>query len=225
MDRYQKVEKPKAETPIDENEIRITSQGRMRSYITYALTLLQRRIVGLHQITAIQSTDITDTWEPLEEGLQTLETTRKVSMVTITLSKKELDKANIGYQPPIPADQVKVATERGHLPCEEEVGVEEGEGQEPNLATVLHLGSMKMEGMREIVDMGGVAGEEAGLAASVGVDGEATVLLLLLKWTMLELTIKMHLEVVAVEGAHVAGVVDLDLMGRFKLLLELLIGV
>lgn len=138
MDRYQKVEKPKAETPINENEIRITSQGRMRSYITYAMTLLQekgsdeivfkamgrainktvtivelikRRIVGLHQITAIQSTDITDTWEPLEEGLQTLETTRKVSMVTITLSKKELDKTNIGYQPPIPADQVKVSTE------------------------------------------------------------------------------------------------------------------
>ncbi|KAL8466820.1 hypothetical protein ACS0TY_035762 [Phlomoides rotata] len=138
MDRYQKVEKPRAETPIDENEIRITSQGRMRSYITYAMTLLQekgsdeivfkamgrainktvtivelikRRIVGLHQITAIQSTDITDTWEPLEEGLQTLETTRKVSMVTITLSKKELDTKNIGYQPPIPADQVKVSTE------------------------------------------------------------------------------------------------------------------
>ncbi|KAI3460430.1 hypothetical protein Pfo_017093 [Paulownia fortunei] len=138
MDRYQKVERPKVETPIDENEIRITSQGRMRSYITYAMTLLQekgsdeivfkamgrainktvtivelikRRIVGLHQSTAIQSTDITDTWEPLEEGLQTLETTRKVSMVTITLSKKELDKTNIGYQPPIPADQVKVSTE------------------------------------------------------------------------------------------------------------------
>ncbi|KAL6506681.1 hypothetical protein OROHE_022513 [Orobanche hederae] len=138
MDRYQKVEKPKAETPIAENEIRITSQGRMRSYITYALTLLQekgsddlvfkamgrainktvtivelikRRIIGLHQITTIQSTDITDTWEPLEEGLQTLETTRKVSMVTITLSKKELDKTDIGYQQPIPADQVKVSTE------------------------------------------------------------------------------------------------------------------
>ncbi|EYU36810.1 hypothetical protein ABFS82_14G302200 [Erythranthe guttata] len=138
MDRYQKVEKPKADTPIDENEIRITSQGRMRSYITYAMTLLQekgsdeivfkamgrainktvtivelikRRIADLHQITAIQSTDITDTWEPLEEGLQILETTRKVSMVTITLSKKELDTKNIGYQPPIPADQVKVPTE------------------------------------------------------------------------------------------------------------------
>ncbi|XP_061993278.1 uncharacterized protein LOC133711128 [Rosa rugosa] len=179
MDRYQRVEKPRAETPVDENEIRITSctyhiyyippsiindliggphdmaspaygmhpvgrhpsyfvmveigrylvgrppshapqeasreaictlyptsrsvffnrntsQGRMRNYITYAMTLLQNkgsneivfkamgrainksvtivelikiRIVGLHQYTTIGSTDITDTWEPLEEGL------------------------------------------------------------------------------------------------------------------------------------------------------------
>ncbi|RDX60918.1 Ribonuclease P protein subunit p25 [Mucuna pruriens] len=96
MDRYQRVEKPKAESPIKENEIRVTTQGRMRNYITYATTLLQekgsseivlkamgrainktvmiaelikRRIVGLHQNTLIGSTDITDTWEPLEEGL------------------------------------------------------------------------------------------------------------------------------------------------------------
>ncbi|GMH04639.1 hypothetical protein Nepgr_006479 [Nepenthes gracilis] len=138
MDRYQRVEKPKAETPIDENEIRITSQGRMRSYITYAMTLLQekgsneivfkamgrainktvtivelikRRIAGLHQITSIGSTDITDTWEPLEEGLLPLETTRHVSMITITLSMKELDLSNIGYQPPLPVDQVKALPE------------------------------------------------------------------------------------------------------------------
>ncbi|PHU21016.1 hypothetical protein BC332_12167 [Capsicum chinense] len=138
MDRYQKVEKPRVETPIDANEIRITSQGRMRSYITYAMTLLQekesdeivfkamgrainktvtivelikRRIVGLHQVTSITSTDITDTWEPLEEGLLPLETTRHVSMITISLSKKELDKNAVGYQPPLPADQVKVSTD------------------------------------------------------------------------------------------------------------------
>ncbi|KAM7256017.1 hypothetical protein ACFE04_011758 [Oxalis oulophora] len=138
MDRYQKVEKPRAETPIDENEIRITSQGRMRSYITYAMGLLQdkgsneivfkamgrainktvtivelikRRIVGIHQVTSIGSTDITDTWEPLEEGLLPLETTRHVSMITITLSKKELNTAAVGYQPPLPADQVKASAE------------------------------------------------------------------------------------------------------------------
>ncbi|GAB4847700.1 hypothetical protein Ancab_026762 [Ancistrocladus abbreviatus] len=134
MDRYQRVEKPKAETPINENEIRITTQGRMRNYITYATTLLQqkgsneivlkamgrainktvmiaelvkRRIVGLHENTSIGSMDITDIWEPLEEGLLPLETIRHVSIITITLSKKELDKSSTGYQPPIPADLVK----------------------------------------------------------------------------------------------------------------------
>lgn len=134
MDRYQRVDKPREETPINENEIRITTQGRMRSYITYATSLIQekgsneivfkamgrainktvmivelikRRIANLHQTTAIGSTDITDTWEPLEEGLLPLETTRHVSMITITLSKLELDKSSVGYQPPLPAEQVK----------------------------------------------------------------------------------------------------------------------
>ncbi|XP_072068540.1 uncharacterized protein [Arachis hypogaea] len=41
MDRYQRVEKPKTESPINDNDIRITTQGRMRNYITYATTLLQ----------------------------------------------------------------------------------------------------------------------------------------------------------------------------------------
>ncbi|KAJ8477503.1 hypothetical protein OPV22_021230 [Ensete ventricosum] len=138
MDRYQRVEKPRAETPINENEIRITTQGRIRNYITYATSLLQekgsneivlkamgrainkaivivelikRRIGGLHQIIAIGSTDITDTWEPLEEGLLPLETTRHVSVISITLSKKELDASSVGYQPPLPKDQVKPLAE------------------------------------------------------------------------------------------------------------------
>ncbi|KAF4348386.1 hypothetical protein CsatB_006809 [Cannabis sativa] len=138
MDRYQRVEKPRPETTINENEIRITTQGRMRNYITYATTLLQekgskeialkamgrainktvmiaelikRRIAGLHQNTSIGSTDITDMWEPLEEGLLPLETTRHVSVITITLSKEELDTSSTGYQLPIPADQVKPWTE------------------------------------------------------------------------------------------------------------------
>ncbi|XP_068646772.1 uncharacterized protein [Aristolochia californica] len=138
MDRYQRVEKPKAGTPINENEIRITTQGRMRSYITYATSLLQekgsneivfkamgrainktvmivelikRRIAGLHQNTTIGSTDITDIWEPLEEGLLPIETTRHVSMITITLSQKDLDASSIGYQSPLPPEQVKPIAE------------------------------------------------------------------------------------------------------------------
>ncbi|XP_020582008.1 uncharacterized protein LOC110025722 [Phalaenopsis equestris] len=138
MDRYQRIDKPREETPINKNEIRITTQGRMRSYITYASSLLQeegsneivframgrainktvmivelvkRRIPGLHQITSTGSADITDTWEPLEEGLLPLETTRHVSMISITLSKVELDKSSVGYQSPLPEDQVKPNSE------------------------------------------------------------------------------------------------------------------
>jgi len=134
MDKYKKVEKPKQDVEIRENEIRITTQGKMRNYISYATGLfreknvsevvlkamgrainktvtiaeiIKRRIAGLHQITQIESTDIKDVWEPLEVGLDTIETTRHVSSITITLSSNPLDTTSAGYQPPIPADQVR----------------------------------------------------------------------------------------------------------------------
>ncbi|PWA67371.1 ribonuclease P protein subunit p25-like protein [Artemisia annua] len=70
--------------------------GRAINKTVTIVELIKRRIVGLHQITSIGSTDITDTWEPLEEGLLPLETTRHVSLITITLSKKELDTSLVG---------------------------------------------------------------------------------------------------------------------------------
>ncbi|XP_047322136.1 ribonuclease P protein subunit p25-like protein [Impatiens glandulifera] len=156
MDRYRRIEKPKAEKPIEENEIRITSQGRMRNYITYAMSLLQdkgsneivfkamgrainktvtivelikRRIVGIHQVTSICSTDITDVWEPIEEGLNPVETTRHVSMITITLSKMELDVSSVGYQPPIPAEEVRTAPEFDYEGGEESPSGGRGRGR------------------------------------------------------------------------------------------------
>ncbi|XP_052171730.1 uncharacterized protein LOC127787702 [Diospyros lotus] len=134
MDRYQKVEKPKPQAPINENEIRITAQGLVRNYISYATTLLQerrgreivlramgqaisktvaiaeiikKRIPRLHQDTAISSVSITDVFEPIEEGLLPVEQTRHVSMISITLSTKELNKNSPGYQAPFPVEQQK----------------------------------------------------------------------------------------------------------------------
>ncbi|XP_022727993.1 ribonuclease P protein subunit p25-like protein [Durio zibethinus] len=134
MDRYQKVEKPKPESPINENEIRITSQGAIGNYINYAIALLQdkrvkeivlkamgqaisktvaiaeiikKRIPRLHQDTAISSVIITDVWEPLEEGLVPVEMTRHVSMISITLSTTELNKNSAGYQAPHYVEQPK----------------------------------------------------------------------------------------------------------------------
>jgi len=136
MEKYQRVAKNKqAEAKISENEIRITTQGKVRNYISYATNLfggekkqsdvvlkamgrainktvtiaeiLKRRIAGLHQTTAIDSTEITDTWEPMEEGLDRVETTRHISSITITLSINPLDTNAPGYQPPLSEDQVK----------------------------------------------------------------------------------------------------------------------
>lgn len=134
MDRYQRVEKPRPEEPINENEIRITAQGLIRNYISYATTLLQekqareiilkamgqaisktvviaeiikKRIPGLYQETSISSTSLTDVWEPIEEGLETLEINRLVSLITITLSTSELDNNSPGYQAPSNVEQPK----------------------------------------------------------------------------------------------------------------------
>jgi hypothetical protein len=41
MDRYQRVERPRPESAIAENEIRITAQGLIRNYVSYATSLLQ----------------------------------------------------------------------------------------------------------------------------------------------------------------------------------------
>lgn len=134
MDKFVRVDKKKDETPILDNEVRVTTVGRLHSYINYAASLIQekhhravvlkgmgrainktvslaeilkRRIGGLHQNTEIGSVDITDTWEPKEEGLNTLELTRHVSVITITLSSDPLDVSTPGYQPPVPDEEVK----------------------------------------------------------------------------------------------------------------------
>ncbi|XP_042468476.1 ribonuclease P protein subunit p25-like protein isoform X2 [Zingiber officinale] len=128
MDRYQKVEQPRPESTISENEVRITSQGVIRNYVSYATSLFQDKLVreivlkamgqaiskavavaeivkkrnrGLYQDTAISSVSITDVWEPIEEGLVPLETTRHVSMISISLSARELNKNSPGYQVPL----------------------------------------------------------------------------------------------------------------------------
>ncbi|KAK6940554.1 DNA/RNA-binding protein Alba-like, partial [Dillenia turbinata] len=134
MDRYTRVEKPRPESSINENEIRITTQGLIKNYIIYATSLLQekrvkeivlkamgqaisktvaiaeiikKRVPRLHQETSISSVSITDVWEPIEEGLVPLEMTRHVSMISITLSTRELNKNSPGYQAPAFVEQQK----------------------------------------------------------------------------------------------------------------------
>ncbi|XP_048632273.1 RNA-binding protein cabeza isoform X2 [Brassica napus] len=134
MERYSRVEKPKLGSPINENEIRITSVGLIRNYISYAITLLHEKgakeivlkamgqaisktvtiseilkskVPGLHQDVNISSMSITDVFEPIEEGLLPVEVIRHVSMISITLSLSELNQDSPGYQAPAQIDQSK----------------------------------------------------------------------------------------------------------------------
>jgi DNA-binding protein len=154
MENYTRVPKAKDPENISANEIRITSTGRTRRYISYSVALLdptllqhddeddkeqkeqqkdqkiydlivlkgmgqainktvtiaeviKRRVAGLHQLNEIHSTTITDEWEPKEEGLEKHSTTRTVSAISITLSKKPLNVKDPGYQAPIAADLIQ----------------------------------------------------------------------------------------------------------------------
>lgn len=134
MDKYRKIQKPKAEQPKDEDEIRVTAAGRVSAYVTYAAKLynemdkkqckitatgnaltaavtlaevIKRRFKGIHQVTNIGSTEIVDEFEPLEEGLDKVTDTRSISFIEIILSKEALNTSDKGYQAPIPEDQVK----------------------------------------------------------------------------------------------------------------------
>jgi len=138
MDKYRKIVKEKDQTAKPENEIRLTSQGSVSAYVSRAAHLygeggetkivitaignalskavtlaevVKRRFKGLHQNTKIGNQEMVDEYEPLEEGLDKVTDTRQIPFIEITLSKEALDTTALGYQPPIPEDQVKEMTE------------------------------------------------------------------------------------------------------------------
>ncbi|ONM03943.1 Alba DNA/RNA-binding protein [Zea mays] len=135
--------------------------GRAINKTVMVVELIKRRIVGLHQNTTTGSTDITDMWEPLEEGLLLLETTRLVSMITITLSKKEVDTSSIGYQSPLPPDEVKPLVKydndegimHTHLVAVEGVVVVEAVGRAGAEVDVVRLSAAE-NGFNEFADVG-----------------------------------------------------------------------
>ncbi|KAG7399321.1 Ribonuclease P protein subunit p25 [Phytophthora boehmeriae] len=144
MDKYRRVEKPRREeqpTTVEPNEIRITQQGKVRSYISYANGLflekserrvvlkamgnaiskavtvseiLKHRVQNLHQVTRLSSIETVDVYEPLEEGLDRIETKRHIPGISIELSLDQLDRDDPGYQSPIPTDQVTATSSSFH---------------------------------------------------------------------------------------------------------------
>lgn len=158
MENYTRVRQPRSEGKPEDNEVRITAAGKARAYISFAYSLLEekghstivlramgkainkavaiteiikRRVAGLHQLITLSSTDITDIWEPKEEGLDRIETVRHVSVITIHLSKGDLDTSAPGYQPPLPADQVTPLQDEAMLAGEADTEGVEGDAPRP----------------------------------------------------------------------------------------------
>ncbi|RWW11225.1 hypothetical protein GW17_00025175 [Ensete ventricosum] len=136
MDRYQRVEKPRPESAIDENEIRITSQGLIRNYVSYATSLLelhvscvQKRIPGLYQDTVISSVSITDVWEPIEEGLVPLSPRHVCQSISKDINNHSSINSNHNFN----QDKRKANFTKIHMyedVVEAELEEEEGDGEE-----------------------------------------------------------------------------------------------
>eukprot|EP01055_Gregarina_sp_Pseudo9_P001605 Gregarina_sp_Pseudo_9__1604@NODE_2080_length_1161_cov_278_883244_g1921_i0_p1_GENE_NODE_2080_length_1161_cov_278_883244_g1921_i0NODE_2080_length_1161_cov_278_883244_g1921_i0_p1_ORF_typecomplete_len236_score4_32Alba/PF01918_21/2e19Rpp20/PF12328_8/0_065_NODE_2080_length_1161_cov_278_883244_g1921_i0257964 len=134
MEKFRLVERPREESA--EDEIRVTNQGRVTTYVAYAarlfkdenrntitfrasglaipiavstIEILKRRVKGLHQQTNIGITTLTDEYEPLEQGLTKRTLTRQVPYLLVILSKLEtaVDKNAPGYQAPLDESFVK----------------------------------------------------------------------------------------------------------------------
>ncbi|GJQ14493.1 hypothetical protein GpartN1_g6284.t1 [Galdieria partita] len=126
MEKYRRVERAKSPGQTPPNQIRITAAGKVPAYVDYAIKLLQeekttveivglgnainkaitvaeilkRKVPKLEQVTDLSSVTIEDRWEPLEEGLDPIETSRTVSCLTIQLGRGGLDTRSPGYQAP-----------------------------------------------------------------------------------------------------------------------------
>lgn len=82
--------------------------------INKAVTIAEilKRKMPLHQWNALSSLEMIDVFEPVEEGLDVVESRRYVSCLTITLSLSLLADPNMdtnhsGYQPPLPSSDIQ----------------------------------------------------------------------------------------------------------------------
>eukprot|EP00297_Palpitomonas_bilix_P017502 CAMPEP_0113916454 /NCGR_PEP_ID=MMETSP0780_2-20120614/32087_1 /TAXON_ID=652834 /ORGANISM="Palpitomonas bilix" /LENGTH=170 /DNA_ID=CAMNT_0000915717 /DNA_START=59 /DNA_END=567 /DNA_ORIENTATION=- /assembly_acc=CAM_ASM_000599 len=144
MDKLKRSKKD--ESAIGENEVRITANGQLRSYVSYvvaqfdekngteivikamaraigkAITVaetVKRRVANLHQLTTISSMAVEDAEDEKDEARKR---PKRVSCIEILLSTAQLDQNAPGYQ--VPNDPSTVKTE-----AEEKAAAAAGEGE------------------------------------------------------------------------------------------------
>lgn len=155
LDKYSRISKNQGS--IKDSEIRVKSDNPTRVYVGYTIDMLEkfdtitvkatgnaipkavnvievikRKIPGLHQVNKVKNVEVEDTYEPLEEGLDTVVIKRHLSLLEVTLTKKEkeVDTKDPGYQEPL--DPKVVAQERRAPRGQSEGGPRRPLGQEYN---------------------------------------------------------------------------------------------
>eukprot|EP00118_Oscarella_pearsei_P005352 m.24548 g.24548 ORF g.24548 m.24548 type:complete len:150 (+) comp28639_c0_seq3:31-480(+) len=130
MDHYRKKETRKGGGKAEEDEIRVSTHGRVRVLVLRALGKLQkdglksivlkgeahtctkaitvaeivkRRMPTLYQNSRLLYSEVEEIWTPKDEtvGLEDLQVVRKVPSIQIVLSLDALDPAANGYQAPL----------------------------------------------------------------------------------------------------------------------------
>lgn len=91
----------------ESNTVCLKAMGRAINKAVTIAEILKRKM-PLHQITYLSSCEMTDIFEPLEEGLDAVTSVRYVSCMKIILSKDGvgIDKNDIGYQPPLSTEEI-----------------------------------------------------------------------------------------------------------------------
>jgi len=83
------------ETPL--RAVTFRAMGQAINTTVDVVEFVKRTIPGLHQINEISSSEITDVYEPIYEGLRTVKVTRRVARIEITLSKDQpADTSHVG---------------------------------------------------------------------------------------------------------------------------------
>lgn len=121
MEKYTRVKKSQERAP--DNEVRVSKKTNTSSYVKYIISqfndkdakevtlksigdviskvitiaeVVKHRVKGIYQLNEIGTQNFEDIYEPLEEGLDRLVFTRKVTSFTVTLSKNPVDKKHYG---------------------------------------------------------------------------------------------------------------------------------
>lgn len=76
--------------------VTVKATGNAVARAITVVEIIKKRNRGLHQLNNISSINVSDKYEPTEEGLEMVETHRMLTVLEVTLSKEQLDKSHPG---------------------------------------------------------------------------------------------------------------------------------